>query len=119
MRQSAPTAPKSQRRAVRSSRLQSPKSTTTLKPVGGAQCGPQQPALEEVASTLGLGPPEEGDHPLVGGEAQRSQVFLEVAGAGGLAGAGRAQHDHAAEHDQPARQGLFASLLDDLDQSAS
>ncbi|WUI15721.1 tyrosine-type recombinase/integrase [Kineococcus sp. NBC_00420] len=31
----------------------------------------------------------------------------------------QAQHDHAAEHDQPARQELFAGLLGDLDQSAS
>jgi len=31
----------------------------------------------------------------------------------------QAQHDHAAEHDQPARQELFTRLLDDLDQSAS
>ena len=31
----------------------------------------------------------------------------------------QAQHDHAAEHDQSARQELFAGLLNDLDQSAS
>jgi len=31
----------------------------------------------------------------------------------------QAQHDHAATHDQTARQQLFAGLLDDLDESAS
>ncbi|WP_432483490.1 tyrosine-type recombinase/integrase [Kineococcus esterisolvens] len=31
----------------------------------------------------------------------------------------QAQHDHAAEHDQPARQQLFAGILGDLDESAS
>ena len=31
----------------------------------------------------------------------------------------QAQHDHAATHDQPARQHLFAELLNDLDQPAS
>ncbi|MDQ3641596.1 MAG: hypothetical protein M3450_09080 [Actinomycetota bacterium] len=31
----------------------------------------------------------------------------------------QAQHDHAATHDQPRRQALFAELLTNLEQSAS
>ena len=31
----------------------------------------------------------------------------------------QAQHDHAATHDQPTRQQLFADLLNNLDQPAS